>query len=261
MAFVNLKIKRGDDFLDSILEATKLIKESENLVVITGAGASTESGIPDFRSDNGAKTMKKKYIYPSEVLLSHTFFMNNTETFYDYYINNMIFRDAKPNECHKSLAEMEKLCNILAIITQNIDGLHQDAGSSNVIQLHRSTRRNFCMKCSKEFSLDDILRINQPVPTCDICGGTIKPDVVLYEEPLKEKDLSKAIELTMRADVLLVIGTSLLVYPAAGLLNYYSKDKLIIVNIGTTPFDNRARLVIRNSAGMVLGKIADGLKT
>ncbi|NLM10911.1 MAG: NAD-dependent protein deacylase [Clostridiaceae bacterium] len=247
--------------MDKILEATKLIKESENLVVITGAGASTESGIPDFRSNVVPAKSRKKYDYPSEVLLSHSFFMNNTETFYDYYMNNMIYRDAKPNECHKSLAEMEKYCNILAVITQNIDGLHQEAGSSDVIELHGTTKRYYCMKCREEFSLDDIFEINRPVPECNKCGGIIKPDVVLYEEPLNEKDLTKAMNLTMRADVLLVVGTSLLVYPAAGLLNYYREDKLIIVNIGTTPFDSRARLVINDSAGKVMRTIADGLKS
>lgn len=246
--------------MDKILEATKLIKESKNLVVITGAGASTESGIPDFRSNIVTPKSRKKYDYPSEVLLSHSFFISNTEIFYDYYMNNLIYSDAKPNDCHKALAEMEKYCNILAVITQNIDGLHQEAGSSNVIELHGTTKRYFCMKCRKEFSLDDIFEINQPVPKCDKCGGVIKPDVVLYEEPLNEKDLAIAVNLTMKADVLLVIGTSLVVYPAAGLLHYYRGDKLIIVNIGTTPFDNMARLVIHDSAGQVMRKISDGLK-
>jgi NAD-dependent deacetylase len=246
--------------LDKILQATKIINDASNIVVITGAGASTESGIPDFRSDNGP-AKKKKYDYPVEVLLSHSFFMNKTETFYDYYLNNMIFRDAKPNDCHKSLAEMEKYCNTLAIITQNIDGLHQEAGSSNVIELHGTTKRNYCMKCKKEFSIDYIFKINKPVPACDKCGGIIKPDVVLYEEPLNEKDLSKAISIARKADVLLVIGTSLLVYPAAGLLNYYRGDKLIILNMGATPFDSMAEIVIRQRAGDVMKKIVNGLKS
>lgn len=247
--------------MDKILEAAKLIKDSKNLVVITGAGASTESGIPDFRSNVGPARKKKKYDYPFEVLLSHSFFINKTEVFYDYYMNNMIYRDAKPNDCHKSLAEMENYCNLLAVITQNIDGLHQEAGSSNVIELHGSTKRNYCMKCGKEFSLDYLFEANQPVPKCDSCGGIIKPDVVLYEEPLNERDLEKAMRLTIKADVLLVIGTSLVVYPAAGLLNYYRGDKLIIVNIGSTPFDNMARLVIHESCGQVMKKIVDFLKS
>ncbi|HEY8420292.1 MAG TPA: NAD-dependent protein deacylase [Thermoclostridium sp.] len=246
--------------MDKVLEAAKLIKESKNVVVLTGAGASTESGIPDFRSNVGPAKRKKKYDYPSEVLLSHSFFMSNTEIFYDYYMSNMIYRDAKPNDCHKSLAEMEKYCNVLAVITQNIDGLHQEAGSSDVIELHGSTKRNFCMKCGKKFSLDDLFELNEPVPKCNKCGGLIKPDVVLYEEPLNEKDLTRAINLTMKADVLLVIGTSLVVYPAAGLLNYYRGGKLIIINIGATPFDSMAKLVIHDSAGQVMKKILDNLR-
>jgi len=246
--------------LDKILEAAKLIKESKNVVVLTGAGASTESGIPDFRSNYVPVKHKKKYDYPFEVLLSHTFFMTNTETFYDYYINNMIYRDAKPNDCHKSLAKMENYCKIPAIITQNIDGLHQEAGSSDVIELHGSTKRNFCMKCGKKFSLDDVVELAEPVPKCGKCGGIIKPDVVLYEEPLNEKDLTRAMDLVMKADVMLVIGTSLVVYPAAGLLNYYRGEKLIIVNMGETPFDKWARLVIHESAGQVMKKILDILK-
>lgn len=251
--------KGGDDFLDNIFQATQLINEASNVVVITGAGASTESGIPDFRSDNGP-TKKKKYDYPVETLLSHSFFMNKTDVFYDYYLNNFIFRDAKPNHCHKSLAEMEKYCNISAVITQNIDGLHQEAGSTNVIELHGTTKLNFCMKCKMEFSIDQIFKMNKSVPICDKCGGIIKPDVVLYEEPLNEKDLSKAVDIARQAEVLLVIGTSLLVYPAAGLLNYYRGDKLIILNMGETPFDSMARIVIRERAGDVMRKIVDGLK-
>ncbi|WP_410177091.1 NAD-dependent protein deacylase [Thermoclostridium stercorarium] len=246
-------------FMNMVEEAVKLIRESESIVVLTGAGASTESGIPDFRSNVGPPK-KKKYDYPVEVLLSHTFFINNTEIFYDYYMNNMVYRDAKPNDCHKALAEMEKYCNVLAVITQNIDGLHQDAGSSDVIELHGSTRRNYCMKCGKAFSLDELFAMSRPVPKCDECGGIIKPDVVLYEEPLNEKDLTRAMKLTVKADAMLVIGTSLVVYPAAGLLNYYRGDKLIIINMDPTPFDYRARLVIHDSAGKVMRQIVDGLK-
>ena len=249
---------KGDVILDKVLEAARLIKESESVVVITGAGASTESGIPDFRSNIVQPKNRKKYDYPSEVLLSHSFFISNTETFYDYYMNNLIYRDAKPNDCHKSLAEMEKYCNVLAVITQNIDGLHQEAGSSNVIELHGTTRRYFCMKCRKQFSLDDF-KENQHVPKCDKCGGIIKPDVVLYEEPLNDRYLTMAANLAMKADVLLVIGTSLVVYPAAGLLNYYRGNKLLIVNLGTTPFDSRARIVIHESCGSVMKRILDGL--
>lgn len=246
--------------MDKTEEAVKLLKESKSVVFLTGAGASTESGIPDFRSNVGP-ARKKKYDYPVEVLLSHSFFISNTEIFYDYYLNNMVYRDAKPNDCHKAVAEMEKYCNVLAVITQNIDGLHQEAGSSDVIELHGSTKRNYCMKCGKSFSLGYLLEANQPVPKCDKCGGIIKPDVVLYEEPLNERDLSRAVRMTMKADAMIVIGTSLVVYPAAGLLNYYRGDKLIIVNIGSTPFDYRARVVIHDSAGKVMRQIVEGLKS
>ncbi len=243
--------------MDSILRATELIRNASGIVALTGAGASTESGIPDFRSP---KQSAKKNDFPAEVMLSHSFFMDHTELFYDYYKNNLIFPEAKPNACHMALANMEKLCKLKGIITQNIDGLHQQAGSSNVIELHGSTNRNFCMKCRKTFSLNDISSSEQVIPICNKCGGIIKPDVVLYEEPLNEKDLTSAINLVEEADVLMVVGTSLVVYPAAGLLNYYRGNKLIIINIGNTPFDKTARVIIRDKAGDVLNKIVTGLE-
>lgn len=245
--------------MNNIEKATEIIRQASSIVVLTGAGASTESGIPDFRSTSGSVTAKKKFDYPVEVLLSHHFFLEHTDVFYDYYFNNLVYKDAKPNDCHKALSEMEALCHLKCIITQNIDGLHQEAGSSDVIELHGTTKRNFCMKCRKPFSLDDIAQSIGTIPLCDRCGGIIKPDVVLYEEPLNERELSRAILLTDHAEVLLVIGTSLVVYPAAGLLNYYRGDKLIIVNIGPTPFDDMAEVVIHESAGKTMRNMVSGL--
>lgn len=246
--------------MGKIQKATSLIRQASSVVVLTGAGASTESGIPDFRSSHGLSANRKKYNYPAEVLLSRSFFLEHTDIFYDYYFSNLIYREAKPNDCHKALAEMEKLCNLEAIITQNIDGLHQQAGSTNVIELHGTTKRYFCMKCSKEYTLDDVFNIKKTIPTCNKCDGIIKPDVVLYEEPLNQKDLSKAIEYTIKADAFVVIGTSLVVYPAAGLLDYYRGDKLIIINMSPTPYDRIADIVIRESAGETMKTIVSGLK-
>ncbi|NLY18165.1 MAG: NAD-dependent protein deacylase [Clostridiaceae bacterium] len=243
--------------LDNILKAAEIIRNAKSVAVLTGAGASTESGIPDFRSSSG---ISKKYDIPSEVILSHSFFMNHTDVFYDYYLNNLIYPDAKPNECHIALAEMENLCRLSGVITQNIDGLHQKAGSKNVIELHGSVKRNFCMKCRKQFSLEKICEEKQNIPSCDKCGGTIKPDVVLYEESLNSRILNDALNLVIDADTLLVIGTSLVVYPAAGLLNYFRGNNLIIINLGSTPFDRRANVVINDKAGTVLKKIVEELK-
>jgi len=244
---------------DRILEAAEIIRNARSIVALTGAGASTESGIPDFRSPASQKN--KKYDIPVEVLLSHSFFMSHTDIFYDYYRHNLIYPDARPNDCHIALAEMEKLCRLDGVVTQNIDGLHQKAGSSNVIELHGTTKQNYCMKCGKKFSLDDICNAEQIVPKCDKCGGIIKPDVVLYEEPLNEKNLIDAANLVSNADTLLVIGTSLVVYPAAGLLNYFRGHNLIIINIGSTPFDRRARVIINEKAGVVLKKIVAELRS
>lgn len=245
--------------LEIIQKAAELFQTSSSIVVLTGAGASTESGIPDFRSTDGLYHKPKQVDYPAEVLLSHRFFMQQTDTFYDYYFNNLVYQDAKPNDCHKALAEMEKLCRVRAVITQNIDGLHQEAGSTNVIELHGTTKRYYCMGCRKQYSLEELEQTG--VPKCKLCGGIIKPDVVLYEEPLNEKDLMNAVNETSDADALLVIGTSLAVYPAAGLLNYYRGNKLIIVNMSPTPYDNRACVLIRDKAGKTMNSILSIMKT
>lgn len=244
--------------MENIQKAAQFLIKASGIVVLTGAGASTESGIPDFRSSDGLYNKPKQYDYPAEVLLSHSFFVQHTDIFYDYYFNNLVYRDAKPNDCHIALAELEKLCRVKAVITQNVDGLHQQAGSSNVIELHGSTKRNFCMKCHRPYSLEELDQSS--VPRCSHCGGIIKPDVVLYEEPLNEKNLLSAIRETAAADVLLVIGTSLAVYPAAGLLNYYRGNKLIIVNISPTPFDDIANVIIRDKAGKTMRTIVSILK-
>jgi len=246
--------------MDSIAKAAKLIREASNIVVLTGAGASTESGIPDFRSPKKAGVRQKNYGYPAEVLLSHSFFISHTDIFYDYYRNNLLYPEAKPNDCHLAIAGMEGLCSLRAVITQNIDGLHQEAGSTGVIELHGTTRRNYCMKCRKQYSLGDIAESEQMIPKCKNCGGIIKPDVVLYEEPLNERDLSRAVSLSANADVMLVVGTSLVVYPAAGLLDYYMGNKLIIININPTPYDKRASVLIHEKAGPALKKIVSMLK-
>ena len=195
----------------------KIIDESNNIVFFGGAGVSTESGIPDFRSRDGL--YNQKYKYPPEEILSHTFFMNNTEDFYNFYRDKIIKYDAKPNAAHIRLAELEKEGKLKAVVTQNIDGLHYDAGSKNVFELHGSIRRNHCMKCGKFFTLNYI-KSSEGVPRCE-CGGVIKPDVVLYEEGLDDKTVDEAVAAIQKADVLIVGGTSLTVYPAAGFLRYY----------------------------------------
>jgi len=243
--------------MDKLQTAVNFIKNSSNIVAFTGAGASTESNIPDFRSSDGLYSDNKKYKYPPEYMLSHSFFVKHTEEFFDFYRNKMIYRDARPNNCHIGLAKLEEIGKLKAVITQNIDGLHQLAGSKNVLELHGSVYRNYCMRCKAAFDLDYIMNERNPVPKCNKCGGIVKPDVVLYEEELDHDVLSKSIAFIREADVLIVIGTSLVVYPAAGLINYYRGDKLILINKSPTPYDSLARLVISGSAGEVMKSIID----
>ena len=219
----------------------KIIDESKHIVFFGGAGVSTASGIPDFRSARGLYSM-----VPEEIV-SHHYFMDHTKEFYDFYFDKMVYEDAKPNNCHKFLADLEKTKDIW-IVTQNIDGLHQKAGSKNVIELHGTTLDNHCMDCNKYYSLDDIDK--KGVPKCS-CGGIIKPDVVLYEEALNDKDVEMAIEKISEADTLIVAGTSLIVYPAAGFLNYFRGKNLIIVNMSSTPKDDIANLVIHEDINKV----------
>lgn len=225
----------------------KWIDECDNIVFFGGAGVSTESNIPDFRSVDGL--YNTQYDYPPETILSHTFFMRKTEEFYKFYRNKMLFPDAEPNNAHKALANLEKNGKLKAVITQNIDGLHQKAGSNEVYELHGSVLRNNCMSCRKFYPLESIIN-SEGIPKCS-CGGTIKPDVVLYEEGLSSYTLEKSISYIQNADMLIVGGTSLNVYPAAGLIDYYSKDKLVLINKDKTPKDHLANLVIHEKIGEV----------
>lgn len=227
------------------------ISESDNIVFFGGAGVSTESGIPDFRSVDGL--YNQKYEYPPETILSHSFFMEHTEKFYDFYRDKMIYTDAKPNITHYKLAQLERQGKLKAVITQNIDGLHQMAGSMNVLELHGSVWRNFCMKCHRFYPLEKIIQTKK-VPHCD-CGGIIKPDVVLYEESLDDDTVSKAVKAISMADMLIIGGTSLNVYPAAGLIRFYKGGKMVLINKSVTPYDNEADLLIQTGLGEVFKEL------
>ncbi len=238
--------------VDKKIEKLKeIIDASENVVFFGGAGVSTESGIPDFRSVDGL--YNQKYKYPPETIISHSFYMRNPEEFYRFYKDKMIFKDAMPNDAHKKLAELEAKGKLKAVITQNIDGLHQMAGSRNVIELHGSIHRNYCTRCNKFYNLDAIVEA-EGVPKCS-CGGIIKPDVVLYEEGLKNEDIENAIRYISEADTLIIGGTSLVVYPAAGLIRYFRGRHLVVINMSPTQTDSQADLLIADKIGKVLGQI------
>lgn len=230
-----------------------IIKNSDNIVFFGGAGVSTESGIPDFRSVDGL--YNQKYDYPPETILSHTFYRRHTAEFYRFYRDKMLCLDAKPNAAHLKLAQWEKEGKLKAVITQNIDGLHQAAGSKVVLELHGSVLRNYCEKCGKSYDAEFILH-SEGVPACD-CGGGIKPDVVLYEEGLDQKTLQDAVRYISEADVLIIGGTSLAVYPAAGLIDYYRGNKLILINKTPTPRDGAADLVVQGSIGEIFASLTD----
>lgn len=233
----------------------KIIENSNNIVFFGGAGVSTESNIPDFRSENGIYTTKNNISYAPETILSHSFFENHIEEFYEFYRNKMIYKNALPNAAHYALTELENRGKLKAIITQNIDGLHQLSGSKNVLELHGSIHRNYCMGCGKQFDLDYIMNSKKIVPKCDECGQIIKPDVVLYEEPLDIEVINRSLTYVSEADVLIIGGTSLVVYPAANLVNYYKGNKLVLINKSSTPFDNRANLILHKSIGETLKNI------
>lgn len=216
-----------------------------------GAGVSTESGIPDFRSVDGL--YNQKYDYPPEQILSHTFFMHNTEEFYRFYRDKMLCLDKKPNKAHFKLAELENAGKLTAVVTQNIDGLHQSAGSKKVYELHGSVLRNYCMKCGKFYSAEYI-KDSTGIPRCE-CGGIIKPDVVLYEEGLDDSTVSGALSAIQSADTLIIAGTSLTVYPAAGFIRYFNGDNIVLINRDETPFDQNADLVFQEKVGELLDKI------
>lgn len=228
------------------------VADSDNIVFFGGAGVSTESGIPDFRSVDGL--YNQKYDEPPETILSHDFFEDRTEDFYRFYRDKMLCLDAKPNAAHKKLAELEAADKLKAVVTQNIDGLHQAAGSQTVYELHGSVHRNYCTRCHAFYDVEFIAN-GQGVPRCPVCGGLIKPDVVLYGEGLDQETVTGAVRAISRADVLIVGGTSLVVYPAAGLINYYRGNKLILINRDPTPCDAEADLVLHSSIGSVLGGI------
>ena len=236
---------------DKIETLQKLIDNSKNIVFFGGRGVSTESGIPDFRSQDGL--YNQKYDYPPEVIISHDFFMYNTKEFYKFYKDKMIDLSAKPNVAHYKLAELEEKGKLTAVITQNIDGLHHMAGSKQVYEIHGSVHRNYCMKCSKFYDAEYILN-SKGVPKCE-CGGTIKPDVVLYDENLDMDLFDNAIKAIEKADTMIVAGTSLTVYPAANLIRYFEGDNLILINKDETPLDDMADLVIHGKVGEVLGQI------
>lgn len=230
-----------------------LVEQSDNIVFFGGAGVSTESGIPDFRSVDGL--YNQKYDYPPETILSHSFYVTKTEEFYRFYRDKMLCLDVKPNVTHEKLAQLEAAGKLKAVVTQNIDGLHQAAGSKRVLELHGSVHRNYCQRCGKLFDARYIKESPDPVPLCDACGGKIKPDVVLYEEGLDDQTMRDAIYAISQADMLIIGGTSLAVYPAAGLIDYYRGDKLVLINKSATPMDGRADLVIPEGLGAVFSRI------
>ena len=235
--------------MDNLSTLKSWIKESSRIVFFGGAGVSTESGLKDFRSQDGL--YHEKYDYPPETILSHSFFFSHTAEFYRFYRDKMLCLTAKPNAAHLALARLEQRGKLSAIVTQNIDGLHQAAGSKKVFELHGSVHRNYCLKCGKFYTAEDIEK-STGVPRCT-CGGLIKPDVVLYEEGLDQKCLMGAIQAIAQADLLIVGGTSLTVYPAAGLLQYYGGNRLVLINRDATPLDGQANLVFRDPIGQVLG--------
>lgn len=231
----------------------EMIDDSSRIVFFGGAGVSTESNIPDFRSADGL--YQQKYKYSPEQIVSHTFFVSRTESFYEFYKEKMMFLDAKPNAAHKKLAELEKAGKLSAVITQNIDGLHQAAGSVTVYELHGSVHRNYCMKCHAFYDLDFMVQ-GEGVPVCPVCGGTVKPDVVLYEEGLDQQTMENALNAIAKADMLIIGGTSLAVYPAAGLVHYYRGHKLVLINKTPTPYDRNADLIVAGPIGEILGGIS-----
>lgn len=237
--------------MSSIQQLQNIIDHGKRIVFFGGAGVSTESGIPDFRSVDGL--YNQKYDYPPEQILSHTFFMHNTEEFYRFYRDKMLCLDKKPNKAHFKLAELENAGKLTAVVTQNIDGLHQSAGSKKVYELHGSVLRNYCMKCGKFYSAEYI-KDSAGIPWCE-CSGIIKPDVVLYEEGLDDSTVSGALSAIQSADTLIIAGTSLTVYPAAGFIRYFNGDNIVLINRDETPFDQNADLVFHEKVGELLDKI------
>lgn len=239
--------------MEKIRELADILRESNNIVFFGGAGVSTESNIPDFRSSNGLWNEKLKINFTPEQLVSHTFFMRYPEEFFEFYRDKLIYPDAKPNDAHIALAKLEEMGKLKAVVTQNIDGLHQAAGSKTVYELHGSVLRNYCMECHEFYDVDFIVN-SEGIPVCPKCGGRVKPDVVLYEEGLDDDIINNSVRAIMEADTLIIGGTSLVVYPAAGLINYFKGKNLVLINKSETSADRRADLVIHDSIGVVLKK-------
>ena len=237
---------------ENVKKLKELVEGSDNIVFFGGAGVSTKSGIPDFRSTDGL--YHQQYDYPPETILSHSFYESNPEEFFRFYRTKMLAPEARPNAAHRKLAELEAAGKLKAVITQNIDGLHQDAGSREVLELHGSVHRNYCETCGKFYGLDFILR-TEGVPRCEACGGRVKPDVVLYEEGLNMKTLERAVDFLSKADMLIIGGTSLNVYPAAGLIRYYRGHKLVLINKSPVAADLTADLTIADPIGETLAQL------
>lgn len=240
---------------NNIEKLKELIDSHNNIVFFGGAGVSTESDIPDFRSATGLFSKKLNRNFSPEQLVSHTFFMRYPEDFFKFYKDKLIYEDAKPNKAHIALSKLEEMGKLNAIITQNIDGLHQMAGSRNVFELHGSIHRNYCTKCGKFFNLEEMLNLGGIVPHCDNCGAIVKPDVVLYEEALDNSVVNKTINALSNADLLIIGGTSLVVYPAAGFIDYFNGDSIVLVNKSSTGYDSKASLIINDSIGKVLSQV------
>lgn len=245
--------------MEAIKQLRQWIEKSQNIVFFGGAGISTESGIPDFRSVDGL--YQQNYQFPPEEILSHSFYVRRPEEFFRFYKDKMLYLDAKPNIGHEMLAKLEEIGKLKAVITQNIDGLHQKAGSKHVYELHGSVLRNYCTRCGKFYSVNQLVEQleEREIPSCD-CGGRIKPDVVLYEESLDQTVIENAMRAIQKADMLIIGGTSLAVYPAAGLIQYYRGDKLVLINKTATPLDNKAQLCIQDSFGKVISEAVKGIK-
>ena len=241
-----------------IEKLTQILRDSNNIVFFGGAGCSCESGIPDFRSASGLWNEKLKINLTPEQLVSHTMFMKYPKEFFEFYRDKLIYPDAKPNAAHIALAKLEEMGKLKAIVTQNIDGLHQAAGSKHVYELHGSVLRNYCVKCHAFYDEKFILE-SKGVPTCTKCGGNVKPDVVLYEEGLDDNVIRGAIDAISKADTLIIGGTSLVVYPAAGLINYFRGKNLVLINKSSTSADNKAYLVIHEAIGKVLGETVNNI--
>ena len=240
---------------DNIRKLKELIDSHNNIVFFGGAGVSTESNIPDFRSASGLFNEKLNKNFTPEQLVSHTFFNQYPEDFFKFYKDKLIYENAKPNNAHIALAKLEHMGKLNAIITQNIDGLHQKAGSMYVLELHGSIHRNYCTKCKKFYNLEEMLKLDGNIPYCNVCGSIVKPDVVLYEEPLDNSVVNKTVNELKNADLLIIGGTSLVVYPAASFIDYFNGNSIVLINKSTTPYDIKASLLINDSIGKVLSQV------